>query len=81
MLHVDPTAPAGQPKGMLVVYNPLATAVTRRLRPNLYYTGLTDVARVRERGGEPVPHRLARDFAVELEVTVPAGGMAWYAIE
>lgn len=78
MLHVNPTLPQ---KGMLVVFNPLAEPVERTLRVNLYYTGLSDVARVREQDGRPRPLRLARDYTVEIPVRVPARGMNWYSIE
>ncbi|MCR9200164.1 MAG: hypothetical protein NXI04_16135 [Planctomycetaceae bacterium] len=66
--------------GMLVVYNPLDEAMTRTLRVNLYYTGLTETAVVTDSQGGSTPHRLARDFTVDLPVSVPAGQMAWYRI-
>ncbi len=78
VLHVNPRLDR---KGMLVAFNPLPEVVTRRLRVNLYYTGLVEVARVRHENGEPVQHPLARDYTIELDVTVPAEGMTWYAIE
>jgi hypothetical protein len=78
MLHVNPTLAR---KGMLVVYNPLEREVTRTLRPNVYYTGLSDTARVRHEGGDLVELPIDRDYDIELEVTVPAGGMTWYVLE
>jgi hypothetical protein len=40
MLHVDPFAPEGEPRGMLVAFNPLAETVTRTLRVPLEQTGI-----------------------------------------
>ena len=78
MLHVNPKL---KEKGMLVVFNPLNEPVTRKLRVNLYYTGLTGSARVREKGGTAKRFKLARDYSAELPVTVPAQGMNWFVVE
>jgi hypothetical protein len=93
MLHVNPQL---ADKGMLVVYNPLQTEVRKTINVNLYYTGLTDVAKVSTAarssfadgaGDETstleapaIPHQLARDYSINLDVTVPAGGMRWFVI-
>ena len=78
MLHVNPKL---KEKGLLVVFNPLNEPVTKKLRVNLYYTGLADSARVREKGGPAKGFKLARDYTVELPVTVSAQGMNWYVVE
>ncbi len=78
MLHVNPKL---KEKGMLAVFNPLNEPVTRKLRVNLYYTGLTTSARLREKGGAAKRFKLARDYTVELPVTVPAQGMNWFVVE
>jgi hypothetical protein len=78
MLHVNPGL---EQKGMLVVYNPLDEGRTRALEVDLYYTGLVDTARLRHEGGDPIEVALRRDSSLELEVSVPAGGMTWYVIE
>ena len=78
MLHVNPKL---KHKGMLVVFNPLKTEMTRRLTVPLYYTGLTTRANVSTMGAKPVAHELARDYTVDLALTVPAEGMSWYVIE
>ena len=78
MLHVNPRL---KEKGMLVVFNPLDVPVAKTLRVDLYYTGLTDTARVREQGGSAKRLKLARDHSVEIPVRVPAQGMAWWTIE
>lgn len=78
MLHVNPQL---KEKGMLVVFNPLNEPVTKKLRVNLYFTGLTDSARVREQGGSAKRIKLARDYTAEIPVTVKAQGMNWLVIE
>ncbi len=78
MLHVNPKL---KEKGMLVVFNPLNEPVTKKLRVNLYYTGLTTSARLREKGGAAKRFKLARDYTVEVPVTVPAQGMNWFVVE
>lgn len=93
MLHVNPQL---NEKGMLVVYNPQQTEMRETIKVNLYYTGLTDVAMVSTAANSSfadgaddetttqeapaVPYRLARDYAIELEVVVPPGGMRWFVI-
>lgn len=93
MLHVNPQL---KDKGMLVVYNPLPTELRKTINVNLYYTGLTDVAMVSTAAkssfadgavdettteeSPAVPYRLARDYSIDLDVTVPAGGMRWFVI-
>jgi len=78
LLHVNPHLPQ---KGLLVVHNPLEVDVQRTLSVDLYYTGLTGLARVREQGGEAKELRLDRRFRIELPVTVPARGWNWFVVE
>ena len=78
MLHVNPSL---KEKGMLVVFNPLNEPVRKVLKPNVYYTGLTHAARLRERGGKVQRLPVGRDGRVEVTVSVPAQGMNWWVIE
>jgi len=78
MLHVNPLA---KEKGMLVVFNPLDKPVTRNLKVNLYYTGLTDKASVHDGNEKLTTLPIARDYTIEIPVEVPANGMSWYVIE
>ncbi len=78
LLHVNPT---GKEKGLLMVYNPLATEVRKTLRIPLYYTGLTTTARVREPEGVVNKFTLDREFNIELPVRVTAHGVTWLIIE
>jgi hypothetical protein len=74
MLHVNP---ALETCGMLVAFNATEHEVTTTLRPDLYYTGLTDGARATLADGTTLGLTLARDYTVGLELTIPAGGMTW----
>ncbi len=78
MLHANPKL---KERGLLAVFNPLDEPVTKILRVNLYYTGLTDVAQIREQGGSAKRYPLARDYSVDVPVTVPAQGMNWFVVE
>ena len=78
MLHVNPKL---KEKGLLTVFNPLPIPVSKTVRVNLYYTGLTDLARVRELGGVARELRLNREYTIDLPVQIPAQGMRWWVIE
>ena len=75
VLHVD--ARLGE-RGLLMVFNPLDCAVERTLTLPLYYTGLKDQVLVREQEGEGRVLELDREYRVELEVAVEAGGRTWF---
>jgi hypothetical protein len=77
MLHVNP---ALQEKGMVVVFNPTADAITESLRINLYYTGIETTARIAGADGQAATYTLDRDYGVDLPVAVPAGGFAWFVV-
>ena len=78
MLHVNPEL---KEKGMLLVFNPLNETVTRELEVNLYYTGLSDVAMIREGEGNSKQYTLSRDYKVQITMTIPAQGYSWFVIE
>lgn len=78
MLHVNPQL---EKKGLLVVFNPLSEPLARTLKVTLYYTGLTDRARVSEQGQAAQTHTLNREYSIDLPVRVPAQGMTWYLID
>ncbi len=78
VLHVNPEL---EEKGLLMLYNPTAENVNRTLRIPLYYTGLSEQARVAgEKEGTETVYRLNRAYEIELPISVPAGGCTWYVI-
>ncbi len=78
ILHVDPSSPI---RGMLVVYNPLSEAAERTLKVNLYYTGLSESARIREQENRSSEVRLDRDYTASLTVKLEARSTTWFVIE
>lgn len=78
ILHVNPAL--GE-KGFAMVYNPLDVQVTRTITLPLYYTGLTQTARIREQEGKAREYHLNRKAEVEVALSVPARGLTWLVIE
>lgn len=77
-LNVNPN---GKEKGMLVVYNPLNIDVKKNITIPLYYTGLTDKVVVISEHGDNENISLSRDYSINLEVNVNAGGFTWFVFE
>lgn len=75
LLHVNPSL---TDQGLLVVWNPLEYDIVTNVDVPLYYTGLTHAAQVSGWDGSESRLTLDRRYNVELELHVPAGGMAWY---
>ncbi len=73
ILHVNPGLPE---KGMAMLYNPLPTPITRRIKLPLYYTGLSKKATIQmgEEASQKV--RLDKDGHALLDIRLPAGGYA-----
>lgn len=78
LMHVNPNL---KERGFAMFYNPTDNVMVRTIKLPLYYSGLTQKARVREQEGKPVTYRLDRNYAIELKVTIPANGYTWYVIE
>ena len=78
VLHANP---ALREKGFLLVFNPTDAEIARPLAVPLYYTGLTDTARIREGEGPSRTVALDREYRAVIDVRVPANGFAWYVIE
>lgn len=78
ILHVNPSLPT---RGMLVVYNPLNEPVERRLKVNLYYTGLSESAEIREQENPATEVRLERDYTVTVPMKLKARSTAWFVVE
>jgi len=78
ILHVNSSL---KPRGLAMVYNPLDRPITRDLKLPLYYTGLTETARIRQQEGKLKTYKLNRQYEVVVPVSVPAQGHAWLTIE
>jgi hypothetical protein len=78
ILHVNP---ALRTKGFAVFYNPTENELAETWTLPLYYTGLTDVARIAERGGPARSYRLDRSLRVRLPLRLGPGERTWFVIE
>lgn len=78
ILHVNPQLKI---KGMAIIYNPLEQPVKKQLKLPLYYTGLTETARIREKKGESRMHKLDRGYNVKILIDIAAKDMTWFVIE
>jgi len=77
-MHVNPNL---KEKGLLMVFNPTDKDMTRKIDLPLYYTGLTETAKVREKEGSFKTYQLTRDYKINIEVNIPANGYTWLVIE
>ncbi|MCB0630634.1 MAG: alpha-galactosidase [Saprospiraceae bacterium] len=73
--------PGGKEKGALMVFNPLEENRSKTIKVPLYYTGLTDEVKVFRDEFQIDELELARDYNVDLDVEVDAGGFAVYFFE
>jgi hypothetical protein len=78
ILHVNP---ALSHKGFAVLHNPLDKPLKTTVRLPLYYTGLTQSAKVSVEEGKPRSYRLSRDYSISVTVTIPAKGLTWLVVE
>ena len=64
-----------------MVFNPTSEPIEMTLPLPLYYTGLTDVAQVSEQENGWQNYTLARDYHIDLHISLPALGITWYQIK
>ena len=68
VLHVNPML---KTKGMALLFNPTEQPLTRELRLPLYYTGLTQTAKLKIGNERTKTAALERDYSVRVRVTIP----------
>ncbi|MFT7234434.1 MAG: hypothetical protein ACI8TA_003668, partial [Cyclobacteriaceae bacterium] len=78
IMHVNPKS---EEKALLVVHNPLEEAITRNVKVNLYYSGLSGIAMISEQEGKPIKYQLDRDYNLTIPVTIPAKNHTWIVIK
>lgn len=61
--------------------DPTPEAVQQEITVPLYYTGLTQTARIREQEGKAKSYTLTRDYWVNLSLDTPANGYTWFVVE
>jgi len=77
-IHVNP---ALKQKGLLMVFNPLKTKITREIRVPLYYTGLSQTARITDKKGFSRTYVLNRAYEINLKVEIELESYNWYVVE
>ncbi len=78
MMHVNPTL---KEKGFLLVFNPTDKVIRKKIKVPLYYTGLTEIADIREKENPAITYKLNREYEIEMEVEVQPNWYNWYVIE
>ena len=78
IMHVNPKLKI---KALSMLYNPLKEKITRYIQLPLYYTGLTTIAKISEKGNPPKEYQLKRDYTIELTVTIEPENYTWLVIE
>ena len=64
-----------------MVFNPTSDPIETVLPVPLYYTGLTDIAQVSEQERPWRNYSLARDYHIDLPISLPALGITWFLIK
>ena len=69
------------PCGLAMLYNPTRRVQQVTLKLPLYYTGLSEIAKIREEEGEPKRHTIDRDYNVEIPIKMEAKSVSYLVIE
>ena len=69
------------PCGLAMLYNPTRTVQELTLKLPLYYTGLSDVAKIREKEGEPKQYKIGRNYNVEVPIKMEPKSISYLVIE
>jgi len=78
ILHVNPDL---KQKGLFMLYNPLKEKITRMIRIPLYYSGLSNKLKIREKEGKLYSYKLNRDYSVGFTFTLEPESYSWFVIE
>lgn len=77
-MHVDPS---GKEKALIMLFNPTGTHMSKNLKIPLYYTGITQEAKISIEGNPPKTYLLNREYETELAVEIPPNGYTWIVLE
>lgn len=78
MMHVNPEL---KEKGFLLVFNPTDKSIKKKIKVPLYYTGISETAKIREQENSLQEFKLNRKYEIEMEVEVKPNWYNWYVIE
>ncbi len=69
------------PCGLAMLYNPTRTVQRMTLKLPLYYTGLSEIAKVREKEGESKCYKIDRHYNIEIPIELEARSVSYLVIE
>ena len=69
------------PCGLAMLYNPTRTVQRMTLKLPLYYTGLSEIAKIREKEGESKCYKIDRDYNIEIPIEMKARSVSYLVIE
>ncbi len=78
MMHVNPNL---KEKGLAMIFNPTDRRIRKKLKLNLYYTGLTNEAVIREKQAKSKRYILDREYNVQVPIDMPPKSETWLVIE
>ncbi|MBC9934799.1 alpha-galactosidase [Chitinophaga qingshengii] len=78
IMHISAALPQ---KAMVMLYNPTTAPVTREIALPLYYSGLAQTVKIREKEGPLKTYTLDRQYTAHVKVTIPASGYTWLVAE
>jgi len=64
-----------------MLYNPSIEKITRTIKLPLYYTGLIETVKIREKEGKAQSKILDRKFEIEISFTIGPESYTWFVIE
>ena len=64
-----------------MLYNPTRTVQQMTLKLPLYYTGLSEIAKIRKEEGEPKAYKINRNYNVEIPIKMEAKSVSYLVIE
>ena len=69
------------PCGLAMLYNPTQTVQQATLKLPLYYTGLSEIAKIREGETEPKDYEIDRNYNIEIPIKMEAKSVSYLVIE
>ena len=69
------------PCGLAMLYNPTRRLQQMTLKLPLYYTGLCEIAKIREGEGEPKRYKIDRNYNVEIPIKMEVKSVSYLVIE
>jgi hypothetical protein len=77
-MHVNPQL---KTKALIILFNPLKETITRTVRLPLYYTGLSQTVKLKEKGTGQKMYSLNRNNELVITFTIAPENYTWYEVE